>query len=112
MASSIPPEITIPTGMLARCFNVVIVDDLVKEPNEGFQITARLQGDATVSATTGVTIFDDDRKPKGFLVDLLPRSFTCTFLCRTKRQFPRCCVLSEGEWWIRQRLRGSEYNVF
>ena len=48
--------------MLARCFNVVIVDDLVNERDEGFQITATLQGDATVTATTGVTILDNDRK--------------------------------------------------
>ena len=61
-ASSIPSTITIPAGMLERCFNVTIVDDVVRELDEGFQISARLQGSTTIAATVGVTILDDDGK--------------------------------------------------
>ena len=72
-ASSIPSTIVIPSGLMEGCFDVDIIDDNVNEPQEDFEISARLQGSVIPDAMTAVTIIDDDGKMTFY--DYFPKAY-------------------------------------
>ena len=62
VASSIRETLTFPAGTTERCIDVAVINDTVNERDETFVILVRVQGSPDVSATTQVTIEDDDGK--------------------------------------------------
>ena len=56
---------TIAAGQTTFAFDVTIIDDTIKEPNEKFSVTLTTPLDATlVDASSTVTILDDELRPK------------------------------------------------
>ena len=91
--SSIPSSVVIPSGVTDGCFDVDIIDNDENEPQENFQITAKLPGSTAADATTNVFITDNDGKTS-FCNHILT-SVVLKLACRYKHQIQRFYICGE-----------------